>query len=55
MKTRKILYAESGMVLTDGREYNKIFFLADDRQESEFHEITEAEYEKILKEKEELK
>ena len=41
MKTRTVLYADPGMVLTDGEIYGKQIFLADDRSADEFHEITE--------------
>lgn len=48
MKTRKILYADEGKVLTDGTHYGKQIFLADGVDESAYHEITEAEYEAIV-------
>lgn len=48
MKTRMILYAEEGMVLTDGDVYGKEIYLADGKAYDDFYEISEAEYEKIL-------
>ena len=54
MKTRMILYADEGKVLTDGEVYGKTVYLAEGRELSEFHEITEAEYNEILKAQENL-
>ena len=48
MKTRKIIYADEGKILTDGEIYGRQIFLAEDVSEADFHEITEAEYEAIL-------
>ena len=48
MKTRMILYADEGKVLTDGEVYGKTVYLAEGRELSEFHEITEEEYNNIL-------
>lgn len=50
MKTRMILYAEEGMVLTDGDVYGKEIYLADGKAYDDFYEISEAEYEKIAAE-----
>jgi hypothetical protein len=51
MKTQQItvskLIADEGKVLTDGTSYGKIVYLGNDRDASEFYEITDAEYEKI--------
>lgn len=50
MKTRTVLYAEDGKVLTNGGIYGKQIFLADGVSESDFYEITEEEYQTILEE-----
>ena len=55
MKTRKVLYADEGMVLTNGETYGKQIFLADGVNEDEFHEITDAEYEAVLNAMSEVK
>lgn len=47
MKSRKVLYADDGMFLTDGKTIGKIIFLGADRPESDFREITEAESEQL--------
>lgn len=44
---RKKLTASAGMVLTDGKNYGRIIYLADGADESAWHEITAAEYEEI--------
>lgn len=44
MKERITLYAEEGMVLTDGEVYGRIIHLAEDADKSSFYEITEEEY-----------
>lgn len=48
MKILKTIYADEGMILTDGEVYGKQILLAEDVSEADFHEITEAEYEAIL-------
>lgn len=48
MKTRKIIYADDGKVLTNGEIYGKHIFLADGVSETDFHEITEEEYKKTM-------
>jgi hypothetical protein len=48
MKTRKVIYADDGYVLTDGEIYGRQIFLADDVSDRYFYEITEEEYENIL-------
>lgn len=52
MKTRTVLYADEGMILTDGNIYGRQIFLAEDSDASCFREITQEEYEQILKESE---
>ena len=47
-KTRTVLYADEGKVLTDGTHYGRVIFLADGVDPSAYHEITEEEYAKIL-------
>lgn len=48
MKQRITLYAEDGMVLTDGEHYGKIVHLAVDADDKKWYEITQKEYDKIL-------
>ena len=47
---RKILTANDGKVLTNGEIYGKVIYLAEGVDESNFYEITEEEYEKVLAE-----
>ena len=44
VKTRKILYADKGKVLTNGEIYGRIIYLAEGVSEADFYEITDAEY-----------
>ncbi len=44
MKTRTTLYAEEGMILTNGVDYGRIIHLAVDADASAYYEITEEEY-----------
>lgn len=44
---RKKLTASDGMVLTDGKNYGRIIYLAEGADESAWREITAAEYEEI--------
>ena len=53
MKVRKILHADDGKVLTNGTIYGKQIALADTDSEVYYREITEAEYNAIMKEQEE--
>ena len=53
MKTRTILYAEDGMVLTNDEIYGKTIYLAEGQTEESFYEITKEEYEEILKNEQE--
>ena len=52
MKTRTVIYAEEGHILTDGKTYGRQIFLGEGMSEADFHEITESEYEAILAEQE---
>lgn len=52
MKQRITLYAEDGMILTDGENYGTIIHLAVGADASKWHEITEAEYKRIVAETE---
>lgn len=49
---RTKLTASKGMVLTDGKNYGKIIYLAEGADESAWHEITDAEYEEITNKEE---
>lgn len=53
MKERKVLYADDGKVLTDGETYGKLIFLAEGKNSFSYYEITEQEYQEILKAEEE--
>ena len=48
MKTRTVIYADEGKVLTDGEIYGTQIFLAEGQSAKDFHEITQEEYENIL-------
>lgn len=48
MRTRTVIYAEDGKVLTNGEIYGKQIFLADGVSEDDFYEISEEEYREIL-------
>lgn len=48
--TTKKLMASEGMTLTNGEVYGKIIYLASSDNEKDYNEITDAEYEEILKE-----
>lgn len=48
MNNRTILYAKSGMILTNGEIYGRQIHLADGMSADGFYEITEEEYKKTL-------
>ena len=52
MKTRTVIYADEGMVLTNGEVYGTTIFLADGENGGDYTEITKEEYEAILAETE---
>ena len=52
MKTRTVLYADEGKVLTDGTHYGKVIYLAEGVEPSAYYEITEDEYAVICAERE---
>ena len=54
MRKRVILYADEGKVLTDGTVYGKQIFLAEGLSADSFYEISEAEYQAILAEQEQI-
>lgn len=51
MKTRKILYADEGKVLTDGTIYGTTIYLAEGQNGEDFYEISAEEYARIMEEK----
>lgn len=50
--TRIKLTASEGMILTDGVTYGKIIYLADGKSPDDYREITESEYEEIMRQNE---
>ena len=52
MKQRITIYADNGKVLTNGEIYGTIIHLADGVNAESFYEITQAEYDRILAERE---
>lgn len=51
--TTTVLTASEGYILTDGEAYGKVIYLGKGRMPDEFREISEAEYQEILREQEE--
>lgn len=45
MRTRIILYADDGMVLTNGDHYGRVVWLAEGAEPADYRQITEAEFE----------
>lgn len=54
MKTRVVIYADEGKILTNGKTYGRQIFLAEGESAEDYYEITEAEYEKIQAEEDEV-
>lgn len=52
MKVRTVLYADEGTVLTNGKDYGTIIWLADGVSPDSYYSIPMAEYEKIMAESE---
>lgn len=50
MRTRTIIIAEEGKVITNGTDYGTTIVLAEGADASNYYEISKAEYEKILAE-----
>lgn len=50
MKTRIILYADEGKILTDGEIYGKQIFLAENKPAEDFYEISEEVYNALMNE-----
>lgn len=48
MKTRTILYADDGMMLTDGTTYGKQIYLAEGADADAFYEISDEEYSALM-------
>lgn len=44
MKSRTVLYADEGMVLTNGKDYGRVIYLAEGADASAYREISEEEY-----------
>lgn len=50
MKTRTVLYADDGRVLTNGEVYGRQIFLAEGENPDNWREITDSEAEALLAE-----
>lgn len=53
MKSRIILYADEGKILTNGEVYGKQIYLAEGEKSENYKEISKEEYE-IIKEQEQI-
>ena len=51
MKTRLVISADEGKILTNGEMYGKSIFLAESANIEDFYEITQEEYDAIQEEK----
>ena len=54
MEDKRTLYANDGMVLTNGEVYGTTIYLAKGTDETSFYEITKDEYKTILEKEEEV-
>ena len=52
MKVRTVLYADEGTMLTNGKDFGTIIWLAEDVSPDSYHPIPVDEYEKIVAESE---
>lgn len=52
MKTRTVLYAEAGMILTDGKSYGRVLYLAEGADAGAYREIPEEEYNAMMADEE---
>lgn len=48
MKERTVLYADHGTVLTNGTDYGKVIWLADNTDAAFYHAISQAEYDALV-------
>lgn len=51
MKVRTVLFADEGMIITDGEVYARGVALAEGLSEDNYYEITQEEYDRIEQEK----
>ena len=47
MSNRTVLYADPGMVLTNGTDYGRVIWLAEGADPAAYYQITEAEYDAL--------
>lgn len=52
MKIRNVLYADDGMMLTNGKDYGKVIYLAEGADAAAYREISEEDYNAIMAESE---